>query len=162
MGKVDYDRGVMKGKDPTSGIEVYMYMDTPGVYLNAFEQPVSEKLALAAGFDVDKFRSARQRQERMAYAKQQIEKELAHGIPQKEPLLERKGWKIMVLGKNLHNVVDPDGNVLNQFPLGEEVARSVFDSLIPPEAVQKAPEGKKEEVVTKAASSFGAQQKSKE
>src|SRR5690554_3858011 len=53
MSKIDLDRGVLIRKHETTGTTIYMYFDTPGVYLNAHGGKVSEALAKQAGFDVD-------------------------------------------------------------------------------------------------------------
>ena len=41
---IDVNRGVMIKKHPSMGL-VYMYMDKPGVYLNAFGKELPDKIA---------------------------------------------------------------------------------------------------------------------
>lgn len=130
--RIDYDRGVMFSQHPTTGMNIYMYMDTPGVYLNVFENPVHESLAKEAGFDVEKYARARIRQERMAQAKNAIEAELAGVDPDEvKEVKSIGGFKIMDIGLGRHNVLDPDGNTLNSIPLTLEVAEKLAERLQP-------------------------------
>ncbi len=50
--KIDYNRGCVKMSHPSSGMDVYMYKDDPGVYLDAFANVVSEAVAQACGYSI--------------------------------------------------------------------------------------------------------------
>jgi hypothetical protein len=131
MGKIDYDRGVMKSVQPSTGVEVYMYLDEPGVYRNAFGDVITEKLAQEAGFDVEKFRKARIRRERMADAKRAIEEELDHSDVQTKVVKQRNGYALVSMGFGRYNIEDPDGQPLTDKPLTKQEAEAVFDKVVP-------------------------------
>jgi len=76
-GNIDYDRGVVKRIHPNLGVDVYMYRDDPGVFLNAFGTEVDVELAKSCGFDVDKLEKAKRKKEMMAKAMIEIEAQLA-------------------------------------------------------------------------------------
>lgn len=131
--KIDYNRGVIKGKDQTSGVAVYMYIDTPGVYLSEQGTQVTAELAKKAGFDVDKYRVARLKSERLAKAKHIIEQELEADNSKKKAIKEKNGWAIVHLGFGRHVIEDPDGNEMTERQLTREEAEVVFEQLIPDE-----------------------------
>ena len=130
--KIDYDRGAMFMIHQTTGMNIYMYMDDPGKYVNAFGNPVPERLAQEAGFDIEKYGNARVKKERKAQFDNLLEKELEGPQDEKvEPILERGGFKVYDKGLGRFNVVDPEGNQLNTTPLSKEVAELLVDQLAP-------------------------------
>lgn len=130
--KIDYDRGVIISQHKASGMDVFMYVDTPGVYLNAFGAPVSDQLAKEAGYDVEKFGKDKLKRERMAKAMTAIEAELAIAdeVGKKNVVEEKGGFKIVDMGVGRHYVEDPDGNRLNSVPLPVEQARVLLTQLV--------------------------------
>lgn len=128
MTNVDYDRGIMKRSHPV-GLDVYMYLDTPGVYLTAHETPLSEEFAKQAGFDVEALRREKTKRERMAQAKLAIEQELEVQAQVHEVVEEVKGFKIVAIGLGRHVVEDPDGNTLTKEPLALEQAKLLLKAL---------------------------------
>jgi hypothetical protein len=130
-GKIDFDRGVIIGKDQATGVNVYMYADTPGIYLNVQGLPVTTELAARAGFDIDKYYKARVKRERMAAAKAVIEQELDENNSKKKVIKERNGWAIVALGFGKHVIEDPDGQSVSERTLTGEEAQVVFDHLVP-------------------------------
>ena len=131
---IDYNRGVTKRIHP-SGVEVYMYNDAPGVFLNAYGNEVDEKLAGAAGYDVVRLGRDRLKQERMSQAMTAIEQELATADDIIEvEIAERKGFKIVGIGLGRFNVLDPDGGVLTPHPTSEEMAYLLLDQMAPVDA----------------------------
>lgn len=125
--KVDYDRGVIIMTHPGSGMDVYMYVDSPGVYLNANELHVPDNLAAAAGYDVERLSKEKLRMERKAKAGALIDKELSDDAnTSEEEVSERNGFKLVSIGLGRHNVKDPDGNQLNAHPLPLESAQKLF------------------------------------
>lgn len=138
--KIDYNRGVMINSH-RSGVDVYMYVDEPGVYLNAFAAEVSEQFAKEAGFDVETYGKARRKREMMAQAMQLIEDELADDNDPKV-IEDRDGFKLVQLGLDRYVVEDPDGQRLTPTPLGNLLARKVLDGLKP--KVKEAKEPAKE------------------
>lgn len=130
---IDYDRGVIIKTHNASGMDVYMYADTPGVFLNAFGTEVDEKLAKEAGYDVDRLSREKVKRERIAAAAQMIEQELALADKegQKEVVVERAGFKVIDIGLGRHFVEDPDGNRLTVHALPLEQAKTLLDQLTP-------------------------------
>lgn len=131
--KIDYDRGVIISQHKQTGMDIFMYVDTPGVYLNAFGTPVADKLAKEAGYDVEKFGKERVKRERMKAATDAIEQELAivndQGV--KTVVEETEGFKIIDIGLGRHFVEDPDGNKLTSVPLPLEQAKVLLRQLVP-------------------------------
>lgn len=149
--KVDYNRPLIKKAEAKTGIEVFMYLDTPGVYLNSYELPVSESLAEAAGFDTAKYGKMRKRRELMALAKKGIEEQLAleEENDVKEVVQERGGFSIVHIGLGRHVIEDPDGGqiVANHLTLAE--AEAALNQLVPQD--QEAPKPGKPSPFWKAA-----------
>jgi hypothetical protein len=139
MRNIDYDRGVLIRVHAQTGMDIFMYADQPGVFLNAHGTEVTPLLAQQAGYDTDKLVKERKKRERMAEAMAKIEREM-DGQDEVESKIveERDGYKIMDIGLGRHNLVDPDGDNLNTIPLPLEQAKLLLDSLIPVK-VQQAP-----------------------
>ena len=134
--KMDYNRGVMINQDPRSGVEVFMYTDTPGIYYNAHGTVVTDELAKAAGYDTEGNAKKKRLSERMAQAMEAIKKELqaeeVEGLrPAENIVLERNGFKLLDIGLGRHVVKDPDGNPLTPEPLTKELGTRLFDQLVP-------------------------------
>lgn len=128
---IDYDRGVII-QSHHSGMDVFMYVDTPGVFLTAHGKDVSEQIAAEAGYDVAKLMKERIRRERIDQATKLISKELEDEKDLVENVVEeREGWKLVSTGLGRHNVVDPDGNILNRSPLVLDSAKRLFDGMAP-------------------------------
>lgn len=142
MSKMDADRGYAMRVIDGSGVQVYMYLDEPGIFRNAFGQEVDESLARLAGFDVDRLLKERAKRERLKAAFEQIEAEMAEGEAKQEVALERSGYTLIDLGLGRFQIKDPEGGLLTAMPVPEEVARRLFDQLVPE---VKAEEPKKDE-----------------
>ena len=137
--KIDYDRGVTFSLHPTTGMNVYMYKNEPGIYRNAYGAVIPETLAKEAGFPVEKYAKERVRRERVAAAMGAIDEELKEADAQSQNVVvERNGFQVVEFGAGRHNVKDPDGNVLNTIPLTKEVAEKLLERLVPEEVPQKA------------------------
>lgn len=131
---VNYNRPLHKKVDAATGIEVYMYLDMPGVYYNSFETEVAESLAEAAGFDVAKYAKARKKRELMAIAMKGIEHQLEmqeENPPEKEVVEERGGFAIVHIGMDRHIIEDPDGGKLVDKPLTLAEAEAALNQLVP-------------------------------
>ncbi len=134
---IDLNRGVVHRE--TSGVEVYMYKDDPGVYLNAFGLPISEDLAKRAGFDIERFRRGHAFKDHMAKAEEQwkaqkgVADEAAH-----ETVIERAGWKVNHISLGRHHIYDPDGNRITTTMVTREEALDLLDALVPPEPKKEA------------------------
>jgi len=131
MQAIDYNRGVRIRSHP-SGVQVYMYNDEPGVFLNAFGHEVADALAQAAGYDVASLGRERLKKERMAQAMSMIENELSsEGTTEETLLVERRGFKIIGIGLGRFHLKDPDDNTLTPTPVSEEVAMLLLDQMAP-------------------------------
>lgn len=132
---ISYKRGVFIKTEALSGIDVFMYVDTPGVYLNAYGTEVSEELAKQAGFDVEKYGKEKLKRERMAAAMTAIEQELQLADEQEHKVVaEKGGFKVKDLGLGRAIVEDPDGNKLVPTPIPVEQAKLLLKKLVPDKA----------------------------
>lgn len=123
---IDLDRGVTI-RIETSGVRVYMYKDTPGIYYNHGGHVISEKIAAAAGFPVDELRHMKEMRDKQSDALNAIEREFL-GQPVTE-IANVEGWKIMHLGVGRHSVLDPDGNSMNTRDMTQEEALILLEQL---------------------------------
>lgn len=131
---ISYKRGVIINMDPRTGVEVFMYVDDPGVYLSAHGTPVAEELARAAGYDVAKFAKERKLKERLKQAHASIQKELEMESAKSDNRIvvkEKSGFKVVDIGIGRHIVQDPEGNVLHVGHLTGEQALILIDQLVP-------------------------------
>ena len=131
--KIDYNRPLIKMADRDTGIEVYMYLDMPGIYYNSYELPVSDELAASAGFDILKFGKMKKRREQLAVAMDAIDAQLdmqdyneAH-----EVVIERGGFSVVSIGLGRHIIKDPEGGKLVDRPLTLEEAKAALEKLVP-------------------------------
>ena len=147
--KIDYDRGVIINIHKVSGMDVFMYADDPGVYLNAHGGSVSVAIAKEAGYDTEKLEKDRVKKSRKAQAAAMIEAEFADEKDQEENLvIERNGYRVVNTGLGRHHVLDPDGNRLNAHPLSAEVANKLLDGMAG-DGEDKKPEVEKPKVISK-------------
>lgn len=132
MRKISYKKkgGVEKHIDTKTGVAVYMYLQEPGIYRNAFEGIVSEDLAKRAGFDVGRYGKAKTLRERMAQAKRIIEQELSIGVDASTLVAEKEGFTVVTGGIGGGVVKDPEGNTLTQGPIPLEQAVALLDALV--------------------------------
>lgn len=128
---IDYDRGVHIRKVENLGLDVFMYVDSPGVYLNAHGTPVTSEIAAQAGFPVEEHLKQRRIKERMASAIAKIKEEIDASEGEQKVVNERNGFTIVDIGLGRYQVRDPDGDVLTQAPMSEQEINIVFDQLVP-------------------------------
>ena len=131
---IDANRGVMIQRHPSMGL-VYMYIDTPGVFLNTFGKEVPEKIARQAHFDVEELGKEKQKRERMAKAMTAIEIELELAITADEEtiLWERGGYRVVKLSHGKAYVFDDENNKLTPIAIPQEEAKLLLDHLVPEE-----------------------------
>lgn len=128
---IDVDRGVLMRYLEGTGIQVYMYVDEPGVFLNAFGKEVSEDLAKQAGFDVERLSRERVKRERMKAAFAAIEAEIDNSEAKENVVEERDGFRLIDIGLGRYMIKDPEGASLNPVPVTEQIAKKLFDQLVP-------------------------------
>ena len=141
MANIDLDRPLRMRVLDGTGIQVYMYIDEPGVFRNAFGQEVSETLAKQAGYEVERLGRERMKREKMKAAFAAIEREMdtASDIEEKV-LVERSGYKLVDIGLGRTVITDPDGSKLTTMPVPQELGQKLFDELVPKaEAAPEAP-----------------------
>lgn len=145
MAVIDYDKGVLKRKHPL-GLDVYMYVGQPGVFLNAHGGEVSPQLAAEAGFDTDALLKERRRRDRVAEAESAINAEF--NKPEARKVVARlNGYEIVRVNGNNHVIVDAEGNPLTTGKLlTKEQAVKVAEQMSPvkPEPEAEAGDDKQE------------------
>lgn len=138
---IDYDRGVVIRQMASTGMDVYMYVEEPGVFLDAFGREVPESIAREAGFNTERLSKERLKRERMKAAFDQISAEIDTSDRIEEVIAERGDYKIVSIGLGRHQVRDSEGNTLTSTPVPLEVAQRLFDALVPEQVAE--PKGKK-------------------
>ena len=139
QGHIDYDRGVHIRTHHSTGVDVYMYVDTPGVYLSQHGTPVSEDMARQAGFPVDEQVKARELQRRLKAAHEAVYAEMNAGEAAQKVVEERDGFTIVDIGLGRHVIKSPDGDQLTDIPLPLEQAQAVLAQLVPDEKAPPEP-----------------------
>ena len=124
--EIDLNRGVTI-KTHSSGVQIYMYKDTPGVYLTAHGTEAPQKLAREAGFDVEKLRRALVKKERMAQAMVAVEQEFSAPESSHKVIADKDGFSVMSIGFGKHNLIDPDDNKINPRPLTKQEAMALLE-----------------------------------
>lgn len=137
MAGLNLDRGCLIRFTP-EGIAVGMYYDQPGIWYNEHGTEVTPLLAKSAGFDTTSLLKERTKRERMAAAAEAVAKQFEGEEHTDEVVKEKNGFKLVHIGLDRHNIVDPDGNILNKNHLTRAEGVKVFAALVPDEAV--APE----------------------
>lgn len=142
MSQIDFDRGVHIRNHDQLNIQIFMYVDDPGVYLTKFGSSIPEVLAQEAGFDVGHLAKLRERKSRMAAAREQIEAELAAYDDGAETVKATKaGFTLVDIGGARYIVRDADGHNLTGAPLNLEMGKKLLDKLA--ESVTKAAKAEK-------------------
>lgn len=128
---IDYDRGVRKSSHPT-GVDVFMYYDTPGVYLNAYGGEVSDQFAHEAGFDTETYAKQKLRRELMAKAMKGVEDQLADESSDVHKVIaNRGGVHVVDIGLGRFVIEDPDGQRLTTTHMSREAALDLLDKMVP-------------------------------
>lgn len=134
---IDLDRGVWMRTHPGVGMDVYMYVDDPGVYYDAHGNQVSKAIAEAAGFDVEKLEVEHKRKTAVDNAMKEIDAKF--GTTQPKVHAEQGGFTAWDMGMGRFNVKDAQGNVLNKDPISKEQAEVLLKHLAPkPKAKDEA------------------------
>lgn len=133
---IDYDRGVLIRTNPTLGMDVFMYADDPGVYLNAAGKQVPPATAKAAGYDIDRWAKLRKKKLAMQSFAKQLD---ATDLQDKEGtsrtvIADRDGFQLVEMTLGRAQIMSPDGDAITQ-PVAIELARKAFDDMFPPEDV---------------------------
>lgn len=132
--KIDYDRpgGVLIKSISSTGMEVFMYRNEPGVYYTAHGTEVNKALAEMAGFDVARHTALREHKKRVALASETIAKELdvLNGVGARVVKEELGGFRLVDIGKGRFLVEDDHGPLNQGTVLTYQMAKTVFDACV--------------------------------
>lgn len=141
QGAIDLNRGVLIRKVRSANMKVFMYFDTPGVYLNVHGKEVPEAVAEAAGFDIAKYAKQRLKREKMQEFEKTIEAQLAMEDEAEDvaPKVLAEAGGFQMIDAKLGNVwvIDADGERMNDRPINAAEGKLLLDVLSAP-----APKGK--------------------
>ncbi len=128
--EIDLNRGVTIKTDPSSGARVYMYKDTPGVFLNIHGHTVADSLAAGCGFPIKELKKLRDKRVAMERASAEIEAEFESekATVGKEKVIKQSedGYKIVQYAFGRCWVFGPDGDKLHDKPLTKQEALHLF------------------------------------
>lgn len=128
---IDYDRPTIIKMVPSLGMDIFMYKDDPGVYLNAFGKPVPAAIAQQAGFDVERLGRLRNRKLAIQRATDAIGVEMDMVDKAARTSVYSAGnYRVVDIGAGRHQIEDADGNNLTPHQtLTIEMARRVCDQM---------------------------------
>lgn len=130
--KIDLNRGVEMRKDPITKMEVYMYYDDPGVFLNSFAKLIPNDIAARCGYDIPRLERMRMKKEKIAEFMAGLENEIG-STDVDDVIEERNGFKMVAVGNSgTVMVLDEEGNSLVVMPLPEKIGRELFEKLAGP------------------------------
>jgi hypothetical protein len=110
--RIDYDRGVKIKIIGRLNMEVFMYKDDPGVFIDSHGNPVPLELAAEAGYDVPRLEKLRIKKQRLHDAAKFVEEDMGADESSQVTIFEQDGFRVVGVGSGLHFVEDPDGNCL--------------------------------------------------
>lgn len=139
--KIDYDRGVRIRTAANVGMDIYMYKDRPGEYLNVHGNPVPKEIAAQAGFETEKLEKRRLHRLARAAAVSRVDQEMELEDTAQRGLVANFGnYRVVQLGdSDRYGVDDADGNAITQgtiltktmaYAVAEQMARA-DGSLLP-------------------------------
>ncbi len=148
--EIDVNRGVTIKTDPASGARVYMYKDSPGVFLNAHGDEVADSLAARCGFLVQDLAKLRAKREALTRASAEIEAQFESEQAQQkaEKVIKKSedGYKIVQFAFGRCWVFGPDGDKMHDKPLTKQEAFHLFkvirDTPTPTPEKEKPKDGK--------------------
>jgi hypothetical protein len=129
---IDYNRGVSIRVDPSSGAKVYMYKDSPGVFLNAHGAEVADSLARRCGFDVTTLKREREKREAIGEAMADIEAQFESEKSRKveKVVKEKEGYRVVDFGFGRHSVFGPEGEKLHDKYLNKQEALHLLKVIV--------------------------------
>ena len=109
---IDLNRGVIMRTHRQSGITVCMYKDDPGVYLDENGHEIGESFARDAGFDVDTLDKQKERNEAMAKAIANVNRE--YESEKNQIVFEAGGFKVRHEEAGRHSVLDAEDLIMSR------------------------------------------------
>ena len=138
---VDVGRGSMAADGhvtqvPVLPIEVFMYVNEPGVYYDHKGRELPERVAAQAGYDVKREAAKRA----VFLERKRISTEIEHVVAarSREVMDERGGFQLVQVD-DLFTVVPTGGGEDYMVPNSEDVARMLFDELAAGDAPESVP-----------------------
>ena len=141
---VDLDRGVQMSSHSILGIDVYMYLDDPGIYYDAHGNILPMEVAeQSGGFDTVTLERKRKIKAALHDANEDVLKKFGEADG---PVLveERDGFTILDYGMDRYKVFGPDDkvNALHKLFLPLAQAKVLLDHLAPVKVVEEKKEVK--------------------
>lgn len=102
--------GVVIRKDPTTGADVFMYRNDPGVYYSSNGIEVSPALARAAGFDVERLAAEKIKKQKMRDFEAKWNADIQ--VATRRVVAKRGMFNLVDLGGNRYIVEDIEGQNL--------------------------------------------------
>jgi hypothetical protein len=119
------------------GMCIYMYNDDPGTYLNELGGVVSDRIAQAAGFDIDSLARSKRKKAAMRAAEIAVDEEFAAQGSHSKVVKERGEYRMVEIADGLFAIqfIEPDGKGTNltKVPLARKAAEKLFDDMAGPE-----------------------------
>lgn len=130
MEGINRDRGCTIRLHP-AGFRVVMYKDDPGVYLSERAEPLSDKVAEAAGFDIAGLDRERRKRARLAEYKAQVEAEFATQEEDLERVMSvpTEGLHVKHIGGGKYAILNSEGTRVTQNPLTKEDAQELINDM---------------------------------
>jgi len=137
---LDSDKGLSIRRHAGTDQQLFMYKTEPGIYLNAFGIEVSEKIAREAGFDVEKFRRARLRADKLSEAAAIVDAELAQADKiEAVKIAEQGGFALIDVGYNRFIIETTEGDRVTPKAMTRHAATAIFAKLTGAAHVEDTP-----------------------
>lgn len=121
---IDLNRGVTKRINP-AGVHVFMYKDSPGVYLDWDGKEVDPAMAKSAGFDIDTLARRKAQADKIREATEAINKEFSDDM---EPY--RSGDMQVIKGVDSgYRIADLEGVYLSDSDVPFATAKKILDEM---------------------------------
>lgn len=125
---IDLDRGCII-RQHSSGIRIVMYADAPGDYFDERGMPISEAVALAAGFDVAELSKQKAKAKRLKAFHAQLEREYASEQDRIADAITAGGaLRARHIGGGQYAIFDGD-NQVTKYALTKEGASELIEQL---------------------------------
>jgi hypothetical protein len=112
-------------------MDVFMYADNPGVYLNVYAKVVPSSIAKEAGFDIVRWAKAKQKRDTLLKFKHNLDEAEALDEEASRKVLDtREGFTLIELPLGRGSIAGPDGDIMvPAAPM--EIVRKSFEDMFP-------------------------------
>ena len=129
---LDLDQGVTKRRHP-SGFVVAMYKRQPGRFYDIKGQEVGASVAREAGFDTQTLMREKEKNDKLAQVKAEIESQFQDRVQEAEEILNNQAagtsYKVQHIGSGKYGIVDGDDNRLTKRPMTKQEAENFLETL---------------------------------